>query len=309
LNNHTLLIVRFFSFIFMYNITISKQLYKVTILTLIGLLFMMTINRNLPLLNVFSILSQRLVSLSLVVIYTLTLTYYVYKEKWLLKYKVYNFLKTYIVNILILIFYTTIDNKLLLTLNIFDMDINIHTGWSIFPLLVIIFWKHYYVFVNPFGKQFLLNIEVFTINLLFFSLISLFQVDRTSLRNFDNNILAPIINQNSILFFICNISVITILLLIEISQYKIKNFFLWFLLISLILFEFSSFIGIESISLVQNTNHTYWHKALYITIVWSFIYQNARRLLKNDDRQIYLSKLIFSNSYHLFLFIIIIIFT
>ncbi len=293
----------------MYAINFSKQTYKVTGLTFVSLLFMLTINRSLPALNLSSIFSQRWVSLSFIFIYTVTLAWSVYTENWLNKYKIVNFIKTYLVNILLLLYFTTIDNRLLFSFNIFGNIIDVHTGWSIFLLLFIITWKHYYVFVRPTAKQLLLNIEVFVINLLFFSLISLFQVDRTVARTFGNSILTSIVNQNSILFLALNLLIITTLLILEISQYNFQKNIYWILLILLVLLEFIFLFGIEPITLIQNTNHTYWHKALLMTIAWSFVYQNIRRLLKPDPKQIYLSKLIFSNAYHAILFVIIIIFT
>jgi hypothetical protein len=290
-------------------INFSKQTYKVVGLTFISLLFMLTINRGLPILILSSTFSQRWVSLSLIIIYTISLTWSVWTENWLQKHKIINFVKTYLVNLVLLAYFTTIDNKLLFNLSIFGKTIDIHTGWSILLFLFIILWKHYYVFIRPTAKQLLLNIEVFIINLLFFSLISLFQVDRTAARTFENSFLTIVVTQNSILFLAFNLLIITTLLIIEISQYNLKKNIYWILLILLILLEFVFLIGVEPITLIQNSNHTYWHKALLMTIVWSFVYQNLRRLLKPDPQQVYLSKLSFSNFYHAILFIIIIILT
>ena len=294
-------------------ITHPPQYTKVIVLTFLCAIFGLTISKKLFFIDTNYWLSQRWIASSVIILYIATASYYVKISNWNRKHKIANLIKLLLVNLIIMLFWMMIDNRYLFTISGFGQNINIDTSWSIYLFLGVIWWKHWSIFIEPKAKQVLLSIEVLIINTFFLSLIRLFEVDHSASRNWTVNpltsFLGEIISYNSILFLFLNLTMITALLLIEIHKYSVKKLWLWAILVFYLLIQSSLFIGIEPIAILQNTNYTYWHKAILLTVIWSLIYQNLRRTLKPDNNTTYLSKLSFSNFYHFVLLITIAIFS
>jgi hypothetical protein len=206
------------------------------------------------------------------------------------------------------VYFTTVKKAIL---SVFEVNIGIfptkvftvHTGYVMVPLVLLILLVNYNLYAQNNLNKILLWFQNLVFAVLSFSFLDLLRVDRTSIRNFNSNSLSILGNLNPNIWLIACLLLIAIISILRLKLVGILKNIGFIALLFGLLFQFVVFLSpTKELSVVSFVEFTYWHKALFLLIFWSFVYYPMSILSSDSAEENIRGKFILSGLYHFFIF-------
>jgi hypothetical protein len=198
--------------------------------------------------------------------------------------------------------YNAINSKqILLTLNLFSFNLNLHTGLIIYPLLLLLFFTVKNSLCQNTKNNVLLLAQILLIYLSIFSIDSILLQDRSDFRGFNNIWFSTLFSLRPEIWTTLGTLIISIITVFWLKVNGWKDF-----LFQLISFFLINLQAIYLLKIIPINSFGFWHRSLFMIIFWDAFYYLFRILNKKTPSSDLKLRISLSLFYHSILFLVVI---